>query len=449
MNRAVDWKEGAPFLFIRRFLMHKHLEIGFGQIRLPLPDGVLLAGYGAVRPLSKVHDPLYVQCVALRHGAEIHALFVYDLLAVDSLIIDQAEKLIRRQHPHAGVLLFSAIHTHSAPAGVLQTDHGLLEAARFFAGKADPSLAGQMAKCALEAFEEALDDCGDFSSWQSYSHTGRFASLRTQEKAEYLSDFYTIEIEKSNARDLIVLMSNHPTVLDASNTEASADLVWGMRSCLQEAGYDQVVVLNGPCGDLSTRYTRKGAQFEEARRIGKIGAFAVLDGLCHRKPLEFDCSAPVVQTEFILKADQPQPVEQIEEQMKDVKHQLNAVAADPMANPLILRAVRNELEACQAALAKSKSLAGVESVTVPSTIWKWSDQVFVTIPGELFSSLIHEDGLENVHFLCYTNGYILYLPDREACQRKIYEAMASPLAPGESERLLSMILSSIESMQSK
>lgn len=414
-------------------------RIGIASCILPVQEGMKLAGYARKRVCTGSHDPLLVQCVLLEENDRQNVFFVFDLLAVDALIIEPLTREIRRRFPKIETVLCAAIHTHSAPGGILNTDSGLLQAAASFAGKPDLPFCSLCVQSALSALTRAREDLEEFDSFDSRASSSRFASRRTKEKAVYDSPFYTIEIQRKHDAFLLVLMANHPTVLHEDNLQCSADLVWAMREALKEAGYKEAVVINGPCGDLSTRYTRAGSGMKEVMRIGRIAADAVLEGLKDKRPFSLQTGG-LVNTEIILEKDRvcgdPNAARL---RLQDADEKLAALKAEN-ADSTIVRTAENEREAAAAQLIRNEVLEEIENVPVRCTIWTWSDQIFVTVPGELFSSLIEEERFSNMHFLCYTDGYILYLPDRRACNLKLYEAMASALSCGQSEYFVEEIL---------
>ena len=68
---------------------------------------------------------------------------------------------------------------------------------------------------------------------------------------------------------MILRFANHPTVLDASNTLISVDFIGDLYKKFSSR-YKNVLFLNGACGDISTRHTRRESGFSELEQIGKV-----------------------------------------------------------------------------------------------------------------------------------------------------------------------------------
>jgi hypothetical protein len=65
---------------------------------------------------------------------------------------------------------------------------------------------------------------------------------------------------------------------------------------------------------------------------------------------------------------------------------------------------------------------------------------FITIPGEIFSSLTRplRESQRNI-ILGYADGYYLYFPDESAWEKRYYEASSCFLQRGEGEKLVEFI----------
>ena len=103
------------------------MRIGFWKEDITPPVGVELGGYAGYRPCTGVHDPLWCRAVVLEQDGVRYALLVLDLMCADEAFCGRlADALapleIRREH-----LVVSAIHSHSAPCGVIPGE-GLMAA---------------------------------------------------------------------------------------------------------------------------------------------------------------------------------------------------------------------------------------------------------------------------------------------------------------------------------
>jgi hypothetical protein len=83
----------------------------------------------------------------------------------------------------------------------------------------------------------------------------------------------------------------------------------------------------------------------------------------------------------------------------------------------------------------AETLQGITRFHLPITAFTFCGLKFITIPGELYSTLPPKDILA----ICYANGYYRYIADSRAYDENHYEAMAAILARGEGEKLMSNI----------
>lgn len=94
-------------------------RIGFAKRAITPPVGTGLGGYAGHRPCTAVHDPLFCRAVVLEQEGIRYALAALDLMCADESLWDA----IARRTGHLGIrrerLVVSAIHSHSAPAGVI------------------------------------------------------------------------------------------------------------------------------------------------------------------------------------------------------------------------------------------------------------------------------------------------------------------------------------------
>lgn len=401
------------------------LMAGFASEEIPCPAGTPLAGYAGCRQSTGSHDPLLIQTAVLIDGNKrCKILVTLDLLAVDSLIKTRVEQLLNESGVYYEALILQAIHTHCAPAGLLQTNQGFLKAAQYFADVPNTRLAEEIARrtvfCILKAIRNAKPTQFQKASFKLEG----FASDRVNQRS-IESSVFVVEAESSDSKVCFVFAANHPTVLPSSTTESSADFVWGLREYMKKEGFDQTFFCNGPCGDLSTRYTRKGSDFVEAKRLGSLLGQEIRESLEHSTPFPLNDSDLITIDVPLPACDIPDP-DEAEQALQQAELRYET-AYDLGADPLTLRQLHVAVETAQVMVQKAKTEFHEDQIWIQSYVWKWDDEIFVTYPGELFSTLPFEKN-PHVHVLCYANGYNLYLADKSAYERQIYEALCSPFS---------------------
>lgn len=226
----------------------------------------------------------------------------------------------------------------------------------------------------------------------------------------------------------------HPTVMSADNLAISADLPGAFRRQMHAllGGDAWIALATGAAGDISTRHTRRGQGFDELERLGALLAQQAANLILAGQPLALaapDVREAVVSLEpkaSISFEELAAYVQRIQERMKT---ELQA------GNIAQLRTLETTLQGIQAV----QKLAWKEqprNITVSVALM--GNLALAAVPGELYNRLgavIKQTTKHFVLLLGYTNGYVGYIPSREAYAELDYEILISPFAPGSGERL--------------
>lgn len=457
------------------------LQIGFSNVELPVTAGDPLAGYGVPRICEGVHDPLMASICVLKsmdstcfHAAANSSrqqetassnkkndrlicnsrlcphdqiYVVLDVLAIDHLLLDCLKTKLKKNGLANSDLFVHAVHTHSAPGGLLDTKQGLLKAAEYFACRTDLERIEKYACAILDGILQAQENLADFSVTAASGICSNVASNRVHPAFEMelsapsdCDRLYAIEITSRKQKGLFVFYACHPTILSADNLLATGDLFGLARAKLRNSGYDTVLMLNGSCGDLSCRYTRKASTFEEADRLAGLLADAV-------KKLSFTPAKPafpkVDRMKVVLRSQVPAPIEEVLAAAKQAQEAYENLKEQP-ANPAEIQKARVIRDTAAARVHAAEGFDGVRSREITLEMLFWNEEVFVCYPGELFSSLCAPLMERSVHFISNTNGYLLYMADQSAHEEGVYEAVSSPFAIGEGEKMMRILANRIE-----
>jgi hypothetical protein len=227
----------------------------------------------------------------------------------------------------------------------------------------------------------------------------------------------------------------HPTVLGASNLSISADLSGAFRRQLRAAlGQDTWIALaTGAAGDISTRHTRRAQDFAELERLGCVLAEHARSLIAGARPIEI---LPPTLGNRGVALDLKPPLSG--DAVATAQTSLTARRAELLRTGQAgeARTVETILQGL-AHGGKTHSKAGTQLVAPISTA-RLGELDLVALPGEPYNRLgdeIRRDRGGSVLLLGYTNGYIGYIPTREAYASLDYEILMSPLAPGAGERL--------------
>lgn len=408
------------------------IKLGFSKSDITPPAGIVLGGYAGYRPCNGVHDPLHCKTIVLEQEGIRYCLISLDLVCVDESLYRQIAKKVSDLGIEANRLIVSAIHTHAAPHGVISGE-GPLTKVNCSAEESKPEFLAYMntlinkvtdtCKTAIETLEPFLIRTakGVTPPVGSERHTGDTPG----------GDLSIIQCKTERGKLLTLYnFPCHPTVLGPDNLLASADFAAGIEKLL---GGDMAVFLNGAAGDISTRFTRQKSSFAECERMGQIAAKHILSAI---QGAPFTKPEPLkgIHTMVTL---QPRPIEAIDTAEAELQTRTtnweDAQAAG--ADATTLRLLKTYVEGAWVNLEFAKSMAGIQQLELPITIFRFAGLEFATIPGELFSTL-QPEGLS---IIAYTNGYFRYICPEEAYVANHYEAMAAIVARGSGEQLINEI----------
>lgn len=378
-----------------------------------------MAGYD-LRPekAEGSHDTLLVRAAVLDNGSTVAVFCVVDLLGIPTDMVKQLYDCVPRAIGRADcVMQFGATHTHAAPEAMMRDADCYDEAYRTF-----------VIDRIVTAITDAYDARHAVTAYYAHGKADGVASLRDRDRAQstYAMPCDTLWLKAVNPAERDVLLTTfacHPTVLNEANRLMSGDLVWGCDDALAQRLSDtDTVFINGACADLSSRYTRSAASYDEVMRLGKRWAEAVTNSLDDAVPLD-DTIRQATRTLFI----PPAAFFNEEERRNALEHLEQKISSCPDDQQ------KREYIACRSVLVRPEY--GKEcgcSVTLGSIAV--GNMVFCSLPFEyasvdadaLRAALQENFGCRAV-FCGYSNGYEGYLPSgRPLDYDSGYEDIASP-----------------------
>lgn len=416
------------------------MKIGFAKRDITPPVGTGLGGYAGYRPCTGVHDPLYCRAVVLEQSGIRYALAALDLLCADESLCQKIAERVSGLGIARNRLVVSAIHSHSAPVGVIPGEGPLASINRVILPESPgfDAYMGAVIDAAAEAIAEAANHLeaflvrstrGPLPPVGSERHTGAQAD----------GGLTVVQCRTDSGRTLTLYnFPCHPTVMSPSNLLVSRDLVGGIEERL---GTDMAVFLNGAAGDISTRFTRRESSFAECARMGAVAAEAIL-ALMESQTFAPPSPLTGIAADVVLQARQTEPEETAREQLAQATarwKQAEAAGADPGT----LRILKSYVEGAGVNLEFSQTMGNIRRLRLPVRVFRFAGIHFVTVPGELYSTLLPEDASP----ICYANGYYRYIADRNAYDAGHYEALAAILARGEGETLKEEIYQLLSQLQ--
>ena len=245
------------------------MKAGFARRDITPDRSMAMAGFDRRKGTSQgTLDPLEVCVLALEDsGGMPFVMCVFDLLGTDSRLCTRVREAVAahlRVPPER--IWVSATHTHSAPSGHFSGSQNY-----------DENYVNFLTAQAVSAAGDALADLQSAAVSGALARATGIASLRNRgrEGSEFPMPLPLAVLERPEKHLVLTRISCHPTVLDERNLYYSRDLPGQLREGL--APDRDCLVLNGPCADLSTRFTRLSSTPEELVRLGGKLTAAVLD----------------------------------------------------------------------------------------------------------------------------------------------------------------------------
>lgn len=394
------------------------MNVGHGCETLPVPHGAPMGGFADRQGgTNGIHDPLQVHVIVLDDNRSRIALVVADLVCVNTDLVDEIRKtLAALDIDHTWVL---ATHTHASP------ETGCLPG-----GAATPApWLRQVPTAAHSATRRALKTMRPSTGTAHRVWIHEVGGIRSRQNEASTVPFDLLDLRTLGHEPLGVLVVQpiHPTVLPATNRFISADLDGAIRRHTAAAvDAPWVVVATGAAGDISTRRTRSRQDWDECDRLGREAAQQT------RKLLQGRAGAPAWDaTSTIDWTSEVADLPAARAPTRDPWELIDGFRPPADATDTWSQRTRETLEqgALMAALHAERA---PDSYRVTIETMRIGELCLVAIPGEPFLELgesIRDQLPDPSIVLGYANGYLGYLPTRDAHNHPTYEVLVAPVTP--------------------
>jgi len=391
------------------------------------PVGTAMEGYSARSDVSQgVHDSLYGQALLLALDDRKVLVMTLDQLGVPLSFTHDARQAIygRTGIPHEHILI-ACSHTHSGPAGILSDVPGLHT-------EPDPTLQDILQRKIAGAAAEAQSTLQPASLGISRGHvTGLGANRNNPLKGPQDTEVFLLQVADAHGHPLAVLMNYgcHPTILGHENLRFSADFPGAARRALNAIyPHSTFLFTNGASGDISTRFTRQGQDFQEVERSGRILAGEVLRSMQFIKPLPVTSIGGVIQKvtlPFRTFPTEEEARQSIAERTRELK-ELEEKGA-PHGE---IRKAFTRLQGAQGQAMLQSALAGRGSVETELQLLFVGEAALIGMPGEPFTRIVldlkEQSPFPHTAVVSYANDEVGYFPDSVSFETSTYEALISP-----------------------
>ena len=400
------------------------MKAGFARRDITPECSMKMAGFDRRKdPSIGTLDSLEVCVLAFAdQQGEPFLMCVFDLLGTDRQLCTHIQKSVSARLEIAPERIWvGATHTHSAPTGHFSGNQSYDENYVNF-------LAVQTASTAAEA----MDNLYPATAASALTHATGITSLRNKgrEGSEFPMPLPIVLLETRETSLALARISCHPTVLDERNLLYSRDLPGQIRDGL--APQLNCLVINGPCADLSTRFTRQASNPEELSRLGKLLTVAVQEAQPQPAP---DFGTRIRTSEKTVYLSRSASLSgELRESILSALRQKAAACTDPQA----LREYDSRI-----AVLERSAVGAEKSREIHIGAVNFGNYILLGVPFEVD----YADGLNleqtlsqiagvPVHLVCYTFGYDGYLPSGTPLSAESsYEDIASRYLPESREQV--------------
>ena len=407
-------------------------QAGSAIAPFPITPGTPLGGYlDRAGPSSDTLDELQIGALVLRCANGRLAIVTADVVGVDTAL---AEEIAAASGIPRTELLLSASHTHSGPRAIVERLHPADPSVL------DPELRARFVATAARVLAKATERCEpvtlDTCEWQV--HDGWSNRNDQHGPNDTRIRLLTARRTDRSLHTAIALIACHPTILGASSTVVSADLIGGIRRSLvgslaQEGEEPIVLSLTGAAGDISTRFKRRESTAVEITRLGELATSGLADALAASREIAPGVSSLATHRVTCTLSSTLEALGGFdpEETMRAAEHQLQDLDANGGSEAERRQAITRRQGAYLRSLLRDMP---AEHFQIELSAWRIGDAfAIVNVPGELFTSLgatiERESPFATTWVAGYGNGYVGYIADRAAHDSLTYEAMASPFVP--------------------
>ncbi|MBR0385992.1 MAG: hypothetical protein IJI05_05545 [Erysipelotrichaceae bacterium] len=407
------------------------MKMTYGKVRITPFLPVQMSGFSAFQVAREVHDDLFARLFLFEQDGEELLWVQNDLACFDGYLYDL---IARKSHVGTGQLLTSSTHTHSGPGGIIDTYSGVN--AGLDENLGGPLNAEYCHRVAELIGEETQRMRGRLKPFIMTIRLGEVHGLGTDRHDPTLPADETalaIEFDTDGHKVLLTRMSCHATVMNGENQQITADFPGAIERYLPE--YEMTAFVNGSAGDMSTRFTRRENTFAEVERYGQLVSEQLREIM--KQPAEsydgFDLH--LLHRTFTVPVRDVGTVEEAMQRRQQAYEKLQQAQQQGLTD-IELRLISSLYEGACNALLSTRAFAKLDHIDIPVSILRLPGLLLMFTPVEMFSKLSDPLKKDGILHIGYSNGYLQYMPDRNAYEKNYYEVQSTPYEKGAGEQLM-------------
>ena len=423
------------------------LTAGFHKICISPPVGAALAGFAARGGISEgIHDDLFVRALALESESSALALVSVDVLALPGEFVRRVRRAVQdRTGLRPEAVMIASTHTHAGPVTITT----FFNPDQSVEAQYMDRLAEAIAACVAAAWRERFParvgvGCGRVQ--------GLGINRRSPSQQPVDEEIGIIKVEDTEGRTRAVLINYacHPTVLGPNNLLVTGDFpAFALEHIEKALGPDGFAMfVNGTQGNISMGHSSElsaigvitpGRTFERAAEIGRRLAEATFSALP-----EIETEALPVLAAASVSLDLPLkkylPVEETARALREAEDHLAQLTGAEAAMEQLMEAMTKHLYASINHFYAGEARAfAVGRLPVELQGLRTGNSAFMAVPAEVFVEIglrLKRLAPVRTFIVGLANGYIGYLPTREAYPAGGYEVVAAKVAPGSEDLLI-------------
>lgn len=426
-------------------------KAGFRKVCISPPVGSPLAGFAARQGVSTgIHDDLFVRALVLERESTALAFVSVEVLALPSQFVERVRAAIQeRTGIGSECVMIASTHTHAGPVTIttfFNPEESVDAAYMNF-------LAEAIAECVATAWRER-------EPARIGTGTGRVEGIgvnrRSPDQRPVDEEIGIIKVEDAtgDVQAILVNYACHPTVLGSNNLLVTGDFPsFAIERIEESIGPDSFAMfVNGTQGNISMGHSSElsaigvitpGRTFERATELGHRLADATLAAL---PDIDTD-DAPALGA-LSMRVNLPlknyPPLEEADKTLREAGEQLASLSANGAPLNQLMRAKKNRLYASITNFYVREALALPDGhLPIELQGLRIGETAFVAVPAEVFVEIglkLKRLAARRTFIVGIANGYISYLPTREAYEVGGYEVVSAKCAAEAEETLIKKAL---------
>ena len=375
-------------------------------------------------PACGIHDEPWCVGLLLEEDNTKILFISIDVCVITKDKIDPIKKEIEKVTGiSAGNVIINAIHSHSCPNGLDNSDIANHENEQYYNYIKDKCV--ELSKELERKMQPATASIGQCQI------EGYYGNRNDKDKPVDLTAYRIMFHDENNNLIAQALNLNcHSTVVGNQNMLLTTDLLGNVRQKLYENDKIMPYLIDGASADISNRNFRQGNDFAELERVVN-GVSKKLLEIKEYTPISFD-GLSVQDFYYPICYDNTVNYPTLEKEKQMIEQQLKEnLTADEY------KLKESELLMVEVKLGYEEIRRDVRCKIITS-----KDIIFVTFPGELsnqFSTQLKKAaGDRKVIMICYADDYLGYFMNQEM-YGKCYECTATYIPKGETEKIINKL----------